>query len=52
MEITYTKDEVTLIGTPMESFVSEEGLTITISYEDAEELMEQLRVAIALRKDF
>lgn len=32
--------------------LEDESYEVEISYEDAEELMEQLRVAIALRKDF
>lgn len=49
----YTKNEVTLIGSPLESSVLEDGSSeITINYEQAVELMEQLRVAIELSKDF
>lgn len=53
MNITYTKSEVTLTGTPMESFNAEDGsVQITLDYDQVVELMEQLRVAIELSKDF
>ena len=53
MTITYTKDEVTLIGSPLESSVLEDdSVEITLDYEQAFELMELLRVAVELKKDF
>lgn len=53
MTVTYTKSEVTLIGSPLESSVLEDGSAeITLDYEQIVELMEQLRVAVELSKDF
>lgn len=53
MTVTYTKNEVTLIGSPLESSVLEDGSSeITLDYDQVVELMEMLRVAVELKKDF